>query len=69
MAYELTSVNQLYADAVAAIKTIKMSNLRLAKDCSPEQESLIASQAKANIEKWMETMDRNYMEPRAAQRL
>ena len=43
MAYELTSVNQLYADAVAAIKTIKMSNLRLAKDCSLEQEGLIAS--------------------------
>lgn len=66
MAYELTSQDQLYSQAVNAIKAIKLSNQRLAKDPNPLQEALIVSEAQTKVEAWLNKMDNRYLEPQTA---
>lgn len=51
MNYELTSLDHIYSQAVAAIKSIKTSNQRIAQpQASPPAEHQLCLQAKLKID-------------------
>ena len=69
MSFELTSVNQLYTEAINAIKIIKMSNQRLLSGGNSEQEIPIFEQNKAKVEKWIKQINSEYLDPQTSIRL